>query len=114
MRMSPCHRRREVLSQSLQHHGAAFAIKLTDQLFMLVEKSIARHFVGHELSKGRSVQVGALLELSQLSDDLRRSNDPSQAKPWSQRLREGAQINDVANRVATVAAQVFTVENDQR
>src|SRR5208282_3347899 len=108
--MSPGHFRREELFQSLQHYVAPFAIDLTNQLDVLVEEPIARHFVGHELSEGRSVQIGTLLQLRQLTDDLGRSDDPSQTQPGSQRLREGAQINDVANGIAVVAAQVLAVE----
>ena len=82
--MSPGYFGREELLQRLKHHVAAFAIDLTNQLYVLVEESIACDFVGHELSEGRSVQVGALLQLRQLADDLRRGDDPSQSKPGSQ------------------------------
>src|ERR1039458_9442057 len=112
--MSPGYCGREGLSQSLQHYVAAFAIDLTNQLHVFVEKSVARDFVGHELSEGRSVQVGTLLELRQLADDLRRGDDPPQSKSGSQRLRECAQVNDIAYRIAIVAAQVLAVEHDQR
>src|ERR1017187_1156508 len=112
--MSPGHFRGEELFQSLKHYVAPFAIDLTNQLDVLVEESIACHFVGHELSEGRSVQVGTLLQLRQFADDLRRSDDPSQTEPGSQRLRECAQINDVADGIAVVAAQVLAVEHDQR
>ena len=114
MGMSPGRRGREELFQSLEHYVATFAIDLTNQLHVLIEKSIACDFVGHELSEGRSVQVSALLQLRQLADDLRRSDDPSLAKPGSQRLRECTQVNDVANGIAVVAAQVLAVEHDQR
>src|ERR1035437_2875599 len=97
--MSPGYFRREELLQSLKHHVTAFAIDLTNQLDVFVEKSIARYFVGHELSVGRSVQVSALLQLRQLVDNLRRSDDPPQTKPGSQRLRECTQVNDVANGI---------------
>src|SRR5450759_836455 len=112
--MSPGHRGWEELFQSLKHYVAAFAIDLANQLHMCIRDSIARDFVGHELREGRSVQVGALLQLRQLADDLRRSDDPSQSKPGSQRLRECTQVNDVANGIAVVAAQVLAVEHDQR
>src|SRR5450759_1503457 len=98
--MSPGHRGWEELFQSLKHYVAAFAIDLANQLHMLVEEAIARDFVGHELREGRSVQVRALLQLRQLADDLRRSDDPSQSKPGSQRLRECTQVNDVTNAVS--------------
>src|ERR1022692_676276 len=111
--MSPGHLWREELFQSLQHHVAAFAINLTNQLYMLVQESIARDFVGHELREGRSVQVRALLELRQLADDVRRRDDPSQPKSGSERLRECAQVDDVADGIAIVAAQVLAVEYDQ-
>src|SRR5208282_220175 len=112
--MSPGHRRGEELFQSLQHDVAAFAINLANQLHVFVEESVARDFVGHELSESRSMQVRALLELRQLADDVRRSNNPSQTKPGSQRLRECAEVNNVANRISVVAAQVLAVEHDQR
>src|ERR1700690_268054 len=112
--MSPGHFGREELLQSLQHDVAAFAIDLTNQLDVLVEESITRDFVGHELSEGRSVQIRALLELRQLADDVGRSDDPSQAKPRSQRLRECAEVNDVANGIAVGAAQILAAEHDQR
>src|ERR1039458_1712903 len=86
LRMSPSHFRREELFQSLKHYVAPFAINLTNQLHVFVEESIARDFVGHELSESRSVQVGTLLQLRQLTDDLRRSDDPPQTEPGSQRL----------------------------
>src|ERR1019366_198750 len=113
LRMSPSDFRREELFQSLKHYVAAFAIDLTNQLDVFVEESIARDLVGHELSEGRSVQVGALLQLRQFADDLRRSDDPPQTEPGSERLRECAQINDVAYGIAVVAAQVLAVEHDQ-
>src|SRR5271169_7267703 len=81
---------------------------------MLVEESITRDLISHELSKGGGVQVGALLQLRQLADDLRRRNNPSQSKPWSQCLRERTQVNDVANGIAVVAPQVLAVEHNQR
>src|ERR1700687_1335314 len=105
--MSPSDRGREEFFQSLKHYVAAFAIDLTNQLHVFVEKSIARDFVGHELSEGRSVQVSALLQLRQLADNLRRSHDPSQSKSGGQRLRECTQVNDVANGIAVVAQQVL-------
>ena len=105
---------REELFESLQHYVAAFAIDLANQLHVFVEESIARDFVGHELSERRSVQIGALLQLRQFADNLRRGDDPSQSKPGSQRLREGAQVNDIANGIALVAAEVLAVEHDQR
>src|ERR1039458_318636 len=110
--MSPGHRRREEFLQRLEHYVAAFAIDPPNQPDVLLKESIARDFVGHELCEGRSVQVGALLELRQLADDLRRSDDPSQPKPGSQRLRERAQVNDVTNGIAAVAAQILAVEHD--
>src|ERR1019366_7261137 len=103
---------REEFFESLKHYVAAFAVDLANQLYVLVEESIARYFVGYELGEGRSVQVGALLQLRQLADDIRRSDDPSQAKAGSQRLGERAQVNDIADGIAVVAAQVFAVEND--
>src|SRR5450756_762963 len=112
--MSPGHRGWEELFQSLKHYVAAFAIDLANQLHMLVEEAIARDFVGHELSERRSVQVGALLQLRQLADDFWRSDDPPQSKPGSQRLRESAQVDGVADRIAVVAAEVLAVEHDQR
>src|ERR1019366_9568996 len=112
--MSPGYFRWEELLQSLKHHVTAFAVDLTNQLDVFVEESIARDFVGHELSEGRSVQVSALLQLRQLADDLWRSYDPSQSKSASERLREGAQVDDVADGIAVVAAQVLAVEHHQR
>src|ERR1035437_2092274 len=111
--MRPGYFRWEELLQSLNHHVTAFAIDLTNQLDVFVEESIACDFVGHELSEGRSVQVGALLQLRELVDDFRWSDDPAQTKTGSQRLRECAQVDDVANGIAVVAAQVLTVEHDQ-
>ncbi len=112
--MSPGDGGWEEFLQRLQHHVAAFGIHLANQLYVLVEESIARHFVGHELRERRSVQVGALLQLRQLADNLRRRDDPSQPQPGSQRLRKRAQVNDVANGIPLVAAQVLAVKHDQR
>src|ERR1019366_2813789 len=114
VRMSPSYCGREEFLQSLKHHVAAFAIDLANQLDVLVEKSIACDFVGHELSKGRSVQVGTLLQLYQLADDFRRSDDPPQAEAGSQRLRECTEVNDVANGIAVVSAQVLAIEHNER
>jgi len=40
-------------------------------------------------------------------------DDPSQAKAGSQRLRECAQVNDVADGIPLVAAQVLAINHDQ-
>ena len=111
--MSPGNLRQGKTLGEPEHYVAAFAIDLANQLHVLVEKSIARDFVGYELSEGRSVQVGALLQLRQLADDLRRGDNPPQAKSGSQRLRECTQVNDVADGITTVAAQILAVEHDQ-
>src|SRR5947209_3746462 len=42
---SPCHFRGKVLGQGFQHHIAAFAIHAPDQLDVLIEKVVARHFM---------------------------------------------------------------------
>src|SRR5450631_1779770 len=114
LRMRPGYCGREELFESLKHYVAAFAIDLTNQLDVFVEESIAGDLVGYELREGRSVQVGTLLQLRQLADDLRGRDDPSQTKAGSQRLRECAQVNDVANGIAVVAAQVLAVEHNER
>src|SRR5208283_1646409 len=112
--MSPGYCGGEEFFQRLQHYVPPFAIDLTNQLDVLVEESIARYFVGHELGESRSVQVGTLLQLRQLGDDLGRSHDPSQTEAGREGLRECAQVNDVADGIAVVAAQVLAVEHNQR
>src|SRR5208282_5667860 len=111
--MGPGHCGREELLESLEHYVAALAVDLTNQLHVFVEEPIACYFVGHKLGEGRSVQVGALLQLRQLADDLWRRDDPSQTKAGSQRLGECAQVNNIANGIAAVAAQVLAIEDDQ-
>src|SRR5580704_4341158 len=110
--MSPGYFGRKELLQRLQHDIASFAIDLTNHLHVLVKESIARDLVSHELREGRGVQIRALFYLHQLADDLRRSDNPSQTKAGRQRLREGTQVNDVADGIAIVAAQVLAVEHD--
>src|SRR5208283_3475706 len=111
--MSPGDCWREKFLQRLQHYVSAFAVDLTNQLDVLVEEAIARNFIGHELREGRGVQIGALLQLRELANHLRRSHDPSQAQPGSQRLRKCTQVNYIANGVPLVAAQVLAIQHDQ-
>src|SRR5208337_1518446 len=74
--MGPSYGGREEIFEGLEHDVAAFAINLADQFHMFVEIAVAGHFIGHELVEGRSMQVGALLELGELADNFGRSDDP--------------------------------------
>src|SRR5207302_9583843 len=93
---------------------AAFAIHAPDQLDVLIEKVVARHFMGHHLYESRAVEIRALLELDQLADHFRRRHDPAQPYSWRERLRKSAQINHVDDGIAVVPAQIFPVQYHQR
>src|SRR6516225_10946890 len=95
----PGYFRREGLSEDLQHNVAALAIDASYELNVLIEKVISRHFVGHDLGGSGGVQVRALFQLHKLGDDLWWSDNPAKAQSGGQRLREGTQVNDVADRV---------------
>src|SRR5271165_1405631 len=78
-RMRPCHLRREVVVESLQHGVAAFTIDTANKFDVLFEEAILGDFVGDHLVEGAGVEVGALLQLHQTADDVRWGNDPAQA-----------------------------------
>ncbi len=103
-----------VLGERFHHHVAPLAIDAANQLDVLVEEVIARHFVGHHLDKRRGVQVGALLELHKFGDHVWRRHNPSQTQSRRQGFRKRAQVNHVADVVSVVAAQVLPIEHDQR
>ena len=71
---------------------------------MLIQETVARNFVGDELGEAGSMQISALLQLHEFIDHIWRRNNPAKPDSGSQRLGESAEINDIANRVAVVAA----------
>ena len=112
--MSPCYFGREIFVQRMQHRIAALAINLANQFDVLVEESVARDFVGNVLTEGGSVQVGGLFQLHQFADHVFGSDDPGQTNSGRERLREGAQVDHVAESESVIAAQIVAVEHHQR
>src|SRR5271166_4389276 len=87
--MRPGHFRREELLQRFQHHITALAIDFSYQFDVLIKKIIFGHLVSNHLRERRSVQVGALLELDEFCNHVRRGDNPPQAQARRQRFREG-------------------------
>src|SRR5579872_5380368 len=112
--MSPCNLMRKILMQRLQHGISALAIHLPDQLHVLIQESVAGHFISYILIKRRGVQIRGLLQQNQLTDDVFWGHNPGKTDSRCQCLRERAEVNHIAEGEAIVPPQILTVEHDQR
>ena len=95
-RARPAGVRREVPGQRLEHGVAALVVDVAQLAHVAVEEAAAGGLPGHHLGERGGVQVGALLELHQPVDDLRRRHHPADAQAGGKRLRQGAHVDDVA------------------
>src|SRR5207244_983028 len=68
--MRPLHFWRKKLLKRFQHGVAALTIDAADQLDVLVEEVVARHFIRHDLSEGGSVKIASLFQLNQFGDNV--------------------------------------------
>src|SRR5581483_1184535 len=112
--VSPRRLGREEFAERLKHDIAPLAIDAPDTAHVLVEEAVARNFVSHVLSESGRVQVSTLLQLNELADDIGRRDDPTEPDARGKSLGESAEINNVADQIFLVAAQVLAVDNDQR
>ena len=60
------------------------------------------------------MKVDGLLGHDQFADDLFGRDDPSQAQARRQKLREGAQVDDIPTVTPAVLAAELAIERDER
>ena len=110
----------EELLDGLAHGAGPLAVGIANGGHLSGQPAASHELVGHGLGQGAAVQVGALFGHHELVGQLGRADHPGQSQTRRQRLAKGAEIDDVAPRIALrggvlgIAGRVDGQERGQR